>query len=69
MSDTPKEGLLRLKQIIGDKKAGIAPLFPVSKTYLWQAVKDGRFPAPIRFGNKLTMWRASDVHAFIQNVQ
>lgn len=58
-------GLLRLKQIIGDKKQGIPPLVPVSKTTWWLGVKEGRFPKPIKLTEKCTAWRVEDIQALI----
>ena len=61
----PKEGFLRLSQILGDRKRGIPPLIPISKSTWWQGVREGRFPLPIKLGPRTTVWRASDVFALI----
>lgn len=50
------DALLRLDQIIG----GATPLLGVRKTKLYDLVKIGRFPAPIKLG-RTSLWRASDV--------
>lgn len=60
-------GIARLKQIIGCKKAGIAPLVPVSASTWWAGCKTGRFPAPVRLGPRSVGWRMSDIAALIQN--
>ena len=54
---------LRLKQIIGDKKLGIEPIIPVSKSTWWQGVKDGRFPQPVKLSERVTVWRVEDIEA------
>lgn len=59
MSNTPSR-LLRLKQIIGDRKAGVPPIIPVSKSTWWAGCKTGRFPTPLRLGG-CTVWREEDV--------
>ena len=51
-------GFLRLPQVLS--------LIPISKSALWQRVKDGRFPQPIKLSERVTVWRAADVHAFIE---
>jgi prophage regulatory protein len=62
----PNEGaLLRLDQIIGNTKKGIPPIIPVGKSSWWRGVADGRFPKPVRFGKRVTCWRASDVYALV----
>jgi hypothetical protein len=39
-------------------------LLPFSRPTLWRKVKAGEFPAPIKIG-ALTVWRSSDVAAWI----
>ena len=57
--------LLRLTQIIGDKQKGIEPLIPIGRSSWWNGVKTGRFPQPIKLGNRTTLWRKSDIDALI----
>jgi len=66
MPQLPETGFLRLKQIIGDPKAGTPPIIPVKKTTWWLGVKSGRFPKPVRFGPRLTCWRVEDIRNFIE---
>ncbi len=57
----PDVGLLRLAQILGDPKAGIPPIIPISKSSWWNGVKSGKYPQPIKLGPRTTAWRAADV--------
>ena len=41
-------------------------LIGVSDKTIWQWVKRGEFPAPIRIGGNVTVWRLSDVQAWMQ---
>lgn len=55
--------LLRLPQIIGDKKKGIPPLIPVSRS-MWSAgVKSGKFPKPIKLSSRCTVWWVREIAA------
>ncbi|HOY87909.1 MAG TPA: hypothetical protein PLJ94_07790 [Methylotenera sp.] len=58
---------LRLKQIIGDKKANppIQAIIPVSKSTWWAGVKSGKFPAPQKLGLRTTVWLSTDVYALL----
>jgi prophage regulatory protein len=70
MNEIPKEGWLRLKQIIGDKKSHppITPIIPVSKSTWWAGVKSGRFPKPIKLaGSRATFWNAGDIRQLIES--
>lgn len=57
----PVNGFLRLWQIVGDKKRGVPPLIPISKSSWWLGVKSGKFPQPIKLGERTTCWRVSDI--------
>lgn len=67
MNQLPETGLLRLKQILGDKKAEppTPPIIPVSHSTWWAGVKSGRYPKPVKLGPRTTAWRVSDIHALI----
>lgn len=62
----PETGYLRLVQIVGDKKAGIPAIIPVSKSTWWQGIKDGRFPAGILLTERCRAWRVEDIRALIE---
>jgi prophage regulatory protein len=62
----PKTGYLRLTQIVGNKKAGIPAIFPVSKSTWWQGVKSGRYPQPVKLSERCTAWRVEDILALIE---
>jgi predicted DNA-binding transcriptional regulator AlpA len=60
--------LLRLWQIVGDKKKGIPALLPIGKTVFWQRVKAGIYPAPVRLG-RTVCWRYRDIMEIIENAE
>jgi len=64
----PETGFLRLKQIIGNPKAdpSIPPLIPVSRSTWWTGVASGRFPQPLKLSPGVTVWRAEDIRALIE---
>ncbi len=57
----PETGLVRLSQILGDKKKGIPAVIPVSKSTWWAGVKSGRYPRPIKLGERTTCWNVVDI--------
>jgi len=63
----PESGLVRLSQIVGDKKKGITPIIPVSKSAWWAGVKSGRYPAAVKLSERTTCWRVEDIRALIQS--
>jgi len=48
---------LRVKQI--------AQLLSIGKSTWWLWVKEGKAPAGIKFGNRVTVWKTADIQAFI----
>jgi predicted DNA-binding transcriptional regulator AlpA len=68
MHQLPETGFLRLRDIIGDRRASppIPALLPVGKSTWWQGVAAGRYPAPVRtLGARITAWRVEDIRALI----
>ena len=65
--EKPKSGdaLLRIWQIIGCKKRGIDPLVAVSRSTWWRWISENRAPKPLRIGSRTTVWKKSDIDAFI----
>lgn len=68
MNQLPDTGFLRLAQIIGCPKRGIAPIIPVKKSCWWQGVACGRFPQPVRLGKRCTMWAVADIRALVDTL-
>ncbi len=48
---------LRVKQI--------SNLLSIGRSTWWAWVKEGKAPAGIKFGNRITVWKAEDINAFI----
>ena len=64
------EGLLRLKDIIGDRKAHppTRGLLPIAASTWWELVRAGEAPKPLKIG-RASYWRARDVHALIERFE
>jgi prophage regulatory protein len=59
---------LRIWQIIGDKKKGIQPIIPISKSSWWEGIKTGRYPAPVKLSPRVTAWKAQDIRALVDGM-
>lgn len=59
-SELPKEGFVRLPQILA--------VIPISKSQFWLGVKNGRYPKPIKLGEKTTVWRVEDIRCLIASI-
>lgn len=66
-SGIPETGFMRLVQIVGDPKAvpPVPAVIPVSRSTFWAGVKSGRYPKPLKLSERVTVWRAEDIRAFI----
>ena len=61
----PETGLVRVAQILGDRKKGIVPIVPVSRSNWWAGVRSGRYPKGIKLSDRITVWRAEDIRTLI----
>lgn len=55
--DLPSTGFSREKNILR--------IIPVSHSTLWNHVKQGKFPKPVKLSGNITAWRNEDVIAWI----
>ena len=56
----PNQGYIRVSQLL--------QFIPVSRSTWWLWVKEGKAPAPIKLGPKITAWRVQEVHEFINRL-
>ncbi len=59
LQELPKTGLLRIKQVL--------KFIPVSRSSWWQGVRTGKYPRPIKLGERTTCWKAEDIRALINS--
>jgi predicted DNA-binding transcriptional regulator AlpA len=60
-TDTPR--LLRWRQV--------AEIFPFSRSYVYELISQNKFPRPVKLvrGGQAAGWWASDIHAYMTNLQ
>lgn len=66
MHTLPEAGYLRLSQIVGNSKTGVPAIIPVSKSTWWAGVRTGRYPKPVKLGERITAWRVDQIRALIE---
>jgi len=72
MKELPIDGFLRLIQIIGRKAdpqkniPAIPAIIPISKTSFLNGVKSGKFPKPVRLGERTVAWKVSDIRRLVE---
>ena len=66
----PAVGFLRLKQILGDKKANppIPPLIPISKSAWYKGILTGKYPKPLMLGTRTAVYSSESIRALIDRV-
>ncbi|MEI6544987.1 MAG: AlpA family phage regulatory protein [Methylococcales bacterium] len=64
----PETGFIRIWQIVGDKKRNIPALIPIGRTSFLNGVKSGKFPKPVKLGERMTAWRVGDIRALIESM-
>jgi prophage regulatory protein len=51
------QAYLRIWHIIGDKRRGIEPIIPIGRSTFLLGVKTGKYPKPVKLGERTTAWR------------
>lgn len=59
MRELPETGFLRLPEVLR--------LYPVSKSTWWSGIREGRYPHPVKLGERATAWRVEDIRALIES--
>jgi len=67
LNTLPETGFLRIWQIIGNPKAEppIPPILPIGRTTFLNGVKSGKYPKPVKLGQRTTAWRVEDIRDLI----
>lgn len=55
--EIPATGYVRLETVLS--------VFPVGRSTWWKGIKDGRFPAAVKLGPRVTAWRVEDIRALL----
>ncbi len=68
----PTTGYLRIWDILGDKRRGIPPLLPISRTVWYDGIKAGIYPAPVHptagLGGRVAAWRVEDIRILLERL-
>lgn len=52
------KGCLRLKQVL--------EVLPIGRSTWYAGIQSGRFPKPIKIGERMSVWRAEDIYQLIE---
>ena len=64
----PETGFVRIWQIVGNKKTNTPALIPISRTSFLNGVKSGKYPEPVKLGERSVAWRVEDIRALIASL-
>lgn len=64
-NQTPPK-FVRLRTIVGDRRTGEKGILPIGASTWWAGVKAGRYPQPVKLGQRVTAWRLEDVLSVIR---
>lgn len=54
----PETGFVRLPVVLS--------VFPISKSALYDGIRKGKYPAPVKLSERTAAWRVEDVRAMIE---
>jgi len=55
----PATGFVRLEQIL--------KVIPIGKSTWWAGVKSGKFPKPVKLGERITAWKVEEINDLISS--
>jgi predicted DNA-binding transcriptional regulator AlpA len=61
----PETGFLRINQIVKVPGRSEPPIIPISRTSFLNGVKSGKYPKPVKLGERTTAWKVEDIRALI----
>jgi prophage regulatory protein len=64
----PEVGFLKLSQIIGNKKNHTPAILPVGRTTFLNGVKSGKYPKPVKLGERSVAWRVADIKDLLERL-
>jgi len=66
----PETGFLKIWQIIGNPKANppVPAILPVGRTTFLNGVKSGKYPKPVKLGERSIAWKVSDIRALVEQL-
>ena len=45
---------------------GVLEILPLSRSCWWDGVRTGKYPAPVKLGERITCWRLEDVLKLVE---
>lgn len=52
-----------MNQYLRDKQ--VAEMLTIGRSSVWRMAKEGKLPAPIKLSERVTVWKLSDIEAFV----
>jgi predicted DNA-binding transcriptional regulator AlpA len=66
-TECPRNGLVRIWDIIGCKQRRCVKTISMSASTLWKKVASGHFPQPVEREHKMTQWHAEDIWEYAKD--
>ena len=52
-----------MNQYLRDKQ--VAEMLTIGRSSVWRMAKEGKLPTPIKLSERVTVWKLSDIEAFV----
>ncbi|MCG8085517.1 MAG: AlpA family phage regulatory protein [Candidatus Thiodiazotropha taylori] len=59
LATLPDDALIRIKDVLR--------LYPISKSGWFKGIQDGKYPKPIKLGERVSAWRVGDILKLVRN--
>ncbi|MEW8287437.1 MAG: AlpA family phage regulatory protein [Candidatus Thiodiazotropha endolucinida] len=60
LATLPEDALIRVNDVLR--------IFPISKSGWFRGIQDGKYPKPIKLGERVSAWRVGDILNLVRTV-
>ncbi|MCG7932128.1 MAG: AlpA family phage regulatory protein [Candidatus Thiodiazotropha lotti] len=60
LTTLPEDALIRIKDVLR--------LYPISKSGWFKGIQDGKYPKPVKLGERVSAWRVGDILKLVRSV-
>lgn len=60
LATLPEDALIRIKDVLR--------LYPISKSGWFKGIQDGKYPKPVKLGERVSAWRVGDILKLVRSV-
>ena len=66
--ELPRSEAIDLSALGFIREQKLLDLLPIGRSTLWEGVRTGRYPAPVKIASRAVAWRVSDIRRMLEGL-